>query len=135
MNYPLTTADLNKRTSQLKEVTINLAQAAATYDAFTATGDVFIEDYTLYVTTVGATFTSVSIQTDDAVPRVLLTDAEGAVANIVDETNIVSANKALNQSFRLTSGKKIQYTIAGATGTGAMVMCVKYRAISSGATL
>lgn len=115
----------------IKEVTLNLAQAAAAYDIVTATGDLIIVDYTIYVTTVGATFDSVSIQTNDTTPQILMTAVEGAVANLTALANIQPANQG--KSFRLSNGKKIQFTIAGATGTGAIKIALLYRPITDGA--
>jgi hypothetical protein len=137
MKYNLTLqeyqSDIKTRSGLILEKTINLAQAADTYDLFTATGDIYVEDINLYCTVVGATFTSVAIATDDTVPTVIMTDVEGAVANIVAGTNFQQATKG--KTFRLGTGKKVQYTIVGDTGTGTMLATIKYRPISAGATL
>ena len=119
--------------SRVKEVTLNLAQAQATYTAITAVGDIYVEDVNLYCTVVGATFTSVAVATNDAVPTVIMTSTEGAVANIVAGTNFQPATKG--KTFTLRSGKLITYAIVGTTGTGTMVMQIKYRPISNGAYL
>lgn len=116
----------------VKEFTANLAQAAATYDLCTASGDVLIEDVQFYVSTVGATFTSVAFQTNDTTLLQLLTAVEGAVASLLAQKTLRPAEK---QQFQLRSGKKIQYTIVGATGTGEIRATVRFRPISAGANL
>jgi hypothetical protein len=133
MQLPLTATDLTPLVSQILEKTVNLAQAAAAYDLFTATGDIYVEDINLYCTVVGATFTSVAIATNDTVPIVIMTAAEGALANIVAGTNFQPATKG--KTFRLKSGNKVRYTIVGSTGTGTIIATCKYRTISAGATL
>jgi hypothetical protein len=137
MKNNLTLADLQTdaatRSGLILEKTINLAQAAGTYDLFTATGTIFVEDINLFCTVVGATLTSVSVSTNDTVRTVILTAVEGAVANVVAGTNMQPATKG--KSFRLLSGGKIQYIIIGATGTGTILATIKYRPISVGATL
>ena len=79
MQLPLTTVELNTKLAYQnvsKERTVNIAQAANTYDITTATGDVMIERFYVYVATAGATMTSVSIQTNDTTPFVLLSAVE-----------------------------------------------------------
>lgn len=133
MQLPLTTTDLTPRVSLLLEKTINLAQAAASYDILLAAGDILIEDYNMYVSTVGATFTSVSIQTNDTVPFNLLTAGEGTAAAVTAGNQMLSAY--VRRAFRLSTGKKVQFTLIGATGTGEIKLTVRYRPISVGATL
>ncbi len=96
---------------------MNLAQAAATYDLCTSGGDVLIQASVVYVTTPGATWTSVSVQTDDGTPFTVLSAADGAVANFGGGASIVPTSKT--NWFYLKKGKKLQYTIVGTTGTGA----------------
>lgn len=119
-------------TSQVKEFTLNLAQAAGTYDLCTASGDVLIEDVRYQVTTVGATFTSVAVKNNESTLYTLLSAVEGAVANILAGTNL---SPAAAQKLRLPSGKKLQYIIVGATGTGAIKAVITFRPITAGATL
>lgn len=117
-----------------KQATLNLAQAAGTYDLVTASGDVFIplKELALYMATAGATFTSVAIQTNQTTPEVVLTAGEGAVASLPAQKIVVHANE---KGIYLASGQKIQYTIVGSTGTGSMIATIFYRAVSAGATL
>lgn len=119
-----------------RSFTANLAQAAGTYDLCTATGgDVLIDMYniSLYVATAGATFTSVSFQTNQTNPTVILTSTEGAVANLTAQKNLVRAVTV--GSLLLKSGQKLQYTIAGATGTGSIQVAIAFMPLANGATL
>ena len=122
---------------QATEFTANLAQAAGTYDLCTATnGDILIDPYrcSFYMATAGATFTSVSIQTNQTNTTTLLTSGEGAVANLTAQKNVAHAIPG-SQAFLLKSGQKLQYTIAGSTGTGSMTCTIAYFPVTSGATL
>lgn len=119
-----------------KAFTVNLAQAAGTYDLCTASGgDVLIDLYNLglFCTVAGATFTSVAIQTNDTTPAVILTSTEGGVANITAGKNITRA--VTFNAIVLTSGKKIQYTIVGTTGTGTMKAGISFCPLVGGATI
>lgn len=120
---------------KVTEVTLDLSQAAATYDAMTAFGDVLIELISFYVSIVGGgLLTSVSVQTDDTTVQQLLTVAEGAVANLVAQQTLAFAYAKM--PIRLQSGKKIQYTIASTgASTGQIKFVVKWMQISSGARL
>lgn len=112
--------------------TANLAQAAATYDLCAATGGaVLVREVVVYVSVAGATFTSVAIQTNTTTAVTFLTAGEGAVANVtVDKTLKDSTSVAY-----LASGKKIQFTLVGATGTGTLLVTVRYTPLAAGATL
>lgn len=112
-----------------KSLTLN--DEAGSYDIATATGgDILIEDVVLYMVTAGATFDSVSIQTDDTTPFVVMSAVEGAVANLTVQTTIKTANS--QKSFYLASSKKLQYTITGATGSGTCYVLIRYKIISEG---
>jgi PAB1-binding protein PBP1 len=148
MRNPLTSTELNTRltTTDNKVDTVTTNQAhrdrllyksitldgeAGSYDIATATdGDILVEDVLLYMLTAGATFDSVSIQTNDTTPFVVMTSVEGAVANLTAQTTIKTANS--QKSFYLASGQKLQYTIAGAKGSGSCYIVIKYKVISSG---
>ena len=110
---------------------LNLAQAAASYDIATATGGDVIcapELFAWYVDTAGATFTSVSVQTNTASPTILLTSTEGAVANIKSAINL---QPAWRQPFVLRSGGKIQFTMVGSTGTGQITLCTVFQPLTA----
>lgn len=116
--------------------TANLAQAAGTYDLATASGDMVINlaDIAVYVATAGATFTSVSIQTNQTNATTIMSSGEGAVANLTAQKNVVRAIAGC-QSIVLKSGQKIQFTIAGSTGTGSLNVAIPYMPLSAGAVL
>jgi len=119
-----------------KTFVLNLAQAAADYDITTAVGgDVLLnpELCAWYVDTAGATFTSVAVHTNTAHPTVLLTAAEGAVANLAAGINL---QPAWRQPVIIRSGGKLQFTIVGATGVGQITLMLSFKPLSSaGGTL
>lgn len=119
--------------NKIKEYTLDLAQAANTYDIMTAAADIIFEDFYIYVATAGATFTSVAIQTNDTTVWPLMTAAEGAVASLLAGAHINSATKG--KCFKLTSGKKLQFTIVGLTGTGSLRLGLVYRGVATNVTL
>ncbi len=120
--------------SKVKVFTANLAQAAATYDLATvnATGGVLIQDIQMYMSVAGATFTSLAIQTNDTTSVPILSAVEGALALLTVGKNIA---KAFTGPTYLHTSKKIQYTIVGATGTGTMLVVVRYMPTVSGADI
>lgn len=126
----------NRAQVEAKSFTANLAQAAGTYDLCTAAGDVLIYPAMLaiYVTTAGATFTSVAIQTNQTNPTNILTAGEGAVANLTAQKNVAHAIPT-SQAILLKSGQKLRYTIVGATGTGALEVAIPFMPMSLNATL
>ena len=121
------------------EKTLDLSQVApATYDAATAVGDVLVVGMALYVSTVGGgDLTSVSIQTDATTPIVLLTAAEGAVANLLAQCHPLAQFQLFPSRWTLRSGQKIRYSLiaSGAAHTGALKLIIEYRPISAGASL
>lgn len=124
----------NPNVSVTVEKAVNCAQAAASYDLLTATGgDVFIEVNRYYQITAGATFTSLAIQTDDTTNFVIMSAAEGAVANLTAQKNITTANTI--SPFLLQSGKKIRMTLVGSTGTGTGMLSITYAPCTPGAYL
>ncbi len=100
---------------QVKPTTMNLNQAAGTYDLLTGTTqDVLIEklDTRMPTGAAGGALTSVSIQTNDATPAVLISTTLGAVANLTSEAHLGWPDLS-SAPILLKAGKKIQYTIAG----------------------
>ena len=97
----------------IAETTEDLQQAAATYDLFTATdGNVLVEKVVFTLPNVDcsddANITSISIVTDEGVPRTLVTTTQGAKANLV-----ANASFSYSTPFTLPITKKIQLVIAG----------------------
>lgn len=120
---------------QFKTTTEDLDQAAATYDLVTgATAEVLLESLTVKMPTgdCGGALTSISIQTDDATPSVLISSAQGAVGNLTSEAEI-----SWTGATKIKVGTKIQLTIAGgAHGSEYLAEIIaKYRAIADGGTL
>ncbi|GAI96760.1 unnamed protein product, partial [marine sediment metagenome] len=80
----------------------------------------------------GGTITAISIQTDDATPGVIINAENGAVANLLTETDL-----GWTGTLYITVGTKIQLTIV--TGpAGASYVCnvtAKCRAVVSGGYL
>lgn len=127
-------------TSQIKvkQFTIPCAQAAATYDLATVNGigDILIHDVNIYCSVVGATFTSLAVQTNDTTAVSIMSAAEGAVANLTAGKNIVHAFPVTNTApVLLRSGKKIQYTLVGSTGTGTVLVTLRYEPVVAGADI
>jgi hypothetical protein len=112
--------------------TINLQQAASTYDLFVATGgSVYVEYFSITLPNVNvsddATITSISVITDTTTVITLLSATAGAKANL-------TANAAFTYAlpFALPVGKKIRLTIAGGA-SDASTLCItscRYRAIN-----
>ena len=110
-----------KGRAQAVTTTIDLNQAAASYDLFTTT----TQDCTLKSLVIrlpnldcsdDANLTSISIQTDDVTAEVLLSSGDGAVANLTAE----SQHGYTGICF-LKAGTKIQLTIAGGAADAATV--------------
>jgi len=119
----------------IKRFSLDLTQAANTYDLCTATGGdvvIYLDRTAWYVDTAGTLFTDVAVQTDQTTPNVLLTAGEGALANILAQATLAPANVT---PFILKAGQKIQYTITGAQGTGAVSVYFHYRPASGGGHL
>jgi hypothetical protein len=113
--------------------TIDLQQAASTYDLFTATGgSVYVEYFKITMpaspdVTNDATITSIAVVTDTTTVITLLSAAAGAKANLVANTVFSYATP-----FALPVTKKIRLTIAGGAAD-APTVCVtscRYRAIN-----
>lgn len=125
--------------SQLVATTIDLQQAAASYDLFTGTGqDVVTEGLIFRLPNVDvsddATITSISIQSDDVTPSTFLSTAAGVKSNLTAEAQL-AAN--INNGILIKVGTKIQLTIAGGASDDATICDViaHYRSVVSGGTL
>lgn len=123
-------------TIRRKSKTIDLNQAAGTYDLFTGAfaGENIIKSVSFKVSSgaVGGALTSISIQTNDATPYTFISAAEGAVANLTSEANISWASGGA--ICVLNASKKIQLTIGGGAH-GVSKICtvfVEYEGINGG---
>lgn len=122
---------------RLSRFTADLTQAAGTYDLCTASGGgvlIDLQALAIYVATAGSTLTSVSIQTNQSSITTILSAAEGVVANLIAQKNLVRAIPIIGGLY-LASGQKLQYTISGLTGSGSLLITVPYRAVDVGARL
>jgi hypothetical protein len=122
---------------QIKATTIDLNQAAATYDLFTATAqDVVVEKLIIRMSggAVAGAVTSISIQTDDATPQVFISAVQGVVANLTDEAQLAWTGAILMDAG---TGAKIRLTIAGGAAGVAKVCDViaQCRAVVAGGYL
>lgn len=123
---------------QIAKTTEDLNQVEATYDLLTGTTqDVLLESLLIRMPNeaAGGAITSISIQTNDATPQVILSAADGAVANLTAEAQLAWQN--FNAPILIKVGKKIQLTIAGGAHSTAYVCDVvaKVRAVTSGGYL
>lgn len=121
--------------AQIANATIDLDQAANTYDLFTGTSQVVIlESLIIKMPTAGAggSLTSISIQTDDATPAVFINSTDGVVGNLTSEAEIYWTGLAY-----ITVATKIRLTIAGGANGSAYVCKVvaKCRAVVAGGSL
>lgn len=120
---------------QIAATTIDLDQGIGTYDLFTGTAQaVILESLNIKLPTgaPGGTLTSISIQTDDATPGVIISAADGAVANLTSEADI-----GWTGTLYITVDTKIQLTIAGGPSVADYICNVtaKCRAVVAGGYL
>lgn len=120
---------------QIATTTEDLNQAAGTYDLLTGTTQpVILKALTIKMPTgaAGGSLTSISIQTDDATPGMIISSTLGAVANLTSEADI-----GWSGEMRIDVGTKIQLTIAGgAHGSEYLTkITATYQAVTAGGTL
>ena len=100
-------SDATAGTLQMAATTINLNQAASTYDLLTGTTQaVILESLSFKMPAVdisGGSLTSISIQTDDATATTLISSAIGVLASLTSEAEITWTGCA-----RINVGTKIQ---------------------------
>lgn len=103
---------IKERSAQITPTTIDLNQAAATYTLLTGTANsVLLEKLAFRVPNVdisGGALTSISIQTDDVTPSVIISAADGVLANLTHEAGI-----SWTGAIIIPVGTLIQLTIAG----------------------
>jgi len=105
---------------QLATTTIDLNQAASDYDLFAGTAAAcYLTSLSIKqpTTVTAGALTSISIQSDDATPGVIISSADGAVGNLLTESELVWTGR-----MRIDIGTKIQLTIAGGA-TGVEQIC------------
>jgi len=110
----LTAAERSKGKLQIAATTIDLDQAAGTDTLFTGTTQsVLLTGLTIRIPNVdisGGALTSISIQTDDVTPAVLISAAAGALGNLTEEATLTWSDPA---GILIPTGTLIQLTIAG----------------------
>ena len=138
--FPPVVTSSNKYAGVAKSAvaTIDLNQAAASYDLFTGTGqDVLIDTLVFRMPddsiASNGTLTSITIITDDTTASTFISTAAGAVANLTAEAQLAADIKGIY----IKVGSKVQLTIAGGA-IGRSVIAdveVSYRAIVNGGYL
>lgn len=125
---------------QIATTTIDLHQAAGTYDLFIGTTqDVLLEMLVIRLPNVDVSddtsITAISIQTDDVTARTIIASDAGAKANLTAEAQV--AYPAFCGDIMIKAGTKIRLTIVGGTADAETICDVtaKYRAITSGGYL
>jgi len=119
---------------RIASTTEDFNQAAASYTLFTGgTADVILESIELINATVDcsddASFTGISIQTDDVTPTYFITQANGVKANLTSEAQIAWTGSAI-----IRTGTIIKMTIYGAASDATCAAIVKatYRSPGTG---
>ena len=106
---------IKENTPNIVATTIDLNQAAATYTLFTGTAaSVLLSKLVIRMPNVdisGGALTSISIHTDDVTPAVIISVADGDLANLTHEATI-----SWNGALLIPVGTIIQLTIAGGAG-------------------
>ena len=121
--------------AQIAATTIDLNQAAGSYDLFTGTTQaVVLESLILRCPNDAATapLTYITIQTDDETASAIIDSVTGAVGNLTAEAQL-----SWNGEIYIGVGTKVQLTIAGGA-EGAEYICTvvaKSRAVVSGGNL
>ncbi len=109
---------------QVATATIDLHQAAASYDLLTGTTqDFMMEGFSFKMPNIDVSddcnITAVTIQTDDVTPQVLFDATAGAIANLTAEGELTWYGR-----MKITTGTKIQLTIVGGTADTDPTTCL-----------
>jgi len=121
--------------NQIAFTTEELNQVAENYDLFLGTAKpVLLKALSIKqpTTVTAGALTSISIQTDDATPGVIISAVDGVVGNLLTESEL-----SWTGAMRIETGTKIQLTIAGGA-TGVAQVCkivVEYVAIEDTGSL
>ena len=121
--------------TQIAVTTVDLNQAASSYDLFTGTTQrVLLESLIIKMPTgaAGGALTSISVQTDDVTAGVIISSADGALANLTSEAELSWTGAML-----INVGTKIQLTIAGGAHGSEYITTIiaKYVSVIAGGTL
>ncbi len=120
---------------QIVSTTESLNQIAGDWPLFTGTTQaVVLEKFNLKMPAgaAGGAITSISIQTDDATPGVIISSATGIIGNLTSEADLSWTGALL-----INVGTIINLTINGGAHGGAYVVTavVQYRAVVAGGNL
>lgn len=120
---------------QIATTTEDLNQVAASYDLLIGTTQsVILEKLVIRMPTeaAGGAITSITIQTDDVTPSVIINSTDGAVANLTSEAQLSWTGAIL-----IPVGTKIQLTIAGGAhgSTYTTIVVAQCRAVVAGGYL
>ena len=118
---------VDSKGNQLRKIPISLARSAGTYDVLVANEDMLIKRDNTYVSQGASGVTSVSIQSNCAVPDVVL--GSTLLVNLILGKNLA----ALGSSFILPAGKKIQVSIVGIGSAGELMLFIEYGCPVAGA--
>ena len=114
------------------QFSMNLGQAAGSYDLCAVSGgDVVIWGMSVFSTANAATWTSVTIQSNSTTPFVFLNATDGARANFTAGKDVPITWTQVAKCL-IHAGFKIQYTIAGSTGTGVALVTILAQSVSGG---
>jgi len=117
--------------SNIALATVSLNQVAGSYTCFTASGDLFIDAVLIRIPDdlhAVETFTGISVETDDATPIVILSQANGVKANLTG--NYVELYRGPSLT---ATGKKLNLTIyGGAAGAHSAYVTAYWRPVASG---
>ena len=114
----------------VSQFSANLNQAAAAYTLCTASGLVVVYDVNIHVVTAAGGLNWVSIQSTNTSPVIIMTAAEGAVANLsIDKSMnyIQPLAYGSNKTFQLSTGQLLQYTINGVGNAGLLRVVVTWQ--------
>lgn len=111
-----------------KTFSLNTAQVAGSYIAATATGtDVWIKSIGVFVSVAALGLVSVSIQTNNSTPDIIMSAGAGALSGLTAGKNIIQ----LTSPIYLPAGNKINFTIIGTGTAGTITMPVEYYLVTS----
>jgi hypothetical protein len=109
---------------QASQFTLNLDNEDDIRIFYVSGGDILITGASFFVVVAGTLLTSVSVRTSTINGVVLLTAAEGTVANLLASKELAFAYSRF--PFLLKSGYEMYYTIVNGPGTGQIRMTLRW---------
>lgn len=125
--------DMETSSTLTQAFLVTLNQIDGLHAFCTALGDVLITGWSVYCDPAAAApLTNAGIKSNDTTPFELMTDAEGAVANLKAQCNVKSGILL----FILKSGRTLQLNITGgASATGVLTVVIRWRPLSGNGLL